>query len=624
MYFVSDLFDQNDLSETQVLIRVLVLLIGVLVLFIVAHTLFDLARYIGYRLKFRHSFVPRSWLFVATTSFWAVLTPTRSEALDQSPSITISDEAASEKSNSINQINSLLTCSVVVAGLLLEIGKIRGRHLAKLEAHSRLNHPSATATLTELSLRAVSSSQSLNQSNLLEVLLPANSNAPVYVPLGISNSQQVYVDLGQGSVVSITSNNQAEQSAVFNALIVSAVFTTNNRLRVILYTRNSHQSVDFAGISVASSFAEVLGLACLSARNSVVFSREVIRDDEVSQLRENDIAVVCQNKSSSATTTLHAVDSTWHLRPSNLSIDPFGLSVEQVAALSELLNDVVRCVDEVSVNRELVFDSTVALESVSNYKVLVRTLGPVEVELADGTTIEFEKSKTKELLAWLTNHRSRPTRSAARTALWEFTVADATFTNVVSDIRRRLKQTELLSPLEEWIPRTFNDHLPFHHSIVSDGEVLRACISRAQKLPPAAAVVELHRGLDLVRDLPFSGTGYLWPDAEGITSQLVITVITAAIMAAELDLQSGKTDGVFWATAQGLKVLGAHEELFALRMKAHALKGDLAGVRFEFDSYQRAIASDSFSITEPSQKLVSLLNKLISSLVFEKSVALAR
>jgi hypothetical protein len=59
-------------------------------------------------------------------------------------------------------------------------------------------------------------------------------------------------------------------------------------------------------------------------------------------------------------------------------------------------------------------------------------------------------------------------------------------------------------------------------------------------------------------------------------------------------------------------------------MKAHALKGDLAGVRFEFDSYQRAIECDSFSISEPSQKLVSLLRKLSTSLVVDKSVALSR
>ena len=508
--------------------------------------------------------------------------------------------------------------------MLLEIGKIRGRHLAILEAHSRLSHPSASATLTELSLRAVQNSQSSSQSNLVEVLIPPNSSKPIYVPLGISNSQHVFVDLGQGSVVNIRSDDKAEQSSVFNGLIVSALFATKNRLKVIIYTTNTHQSVDFVGVSVASSITEVLGLARSSNTNCVVFSRSKLHDEEISQLRDNNIAVVCQNTLKSVTTAIHAGESSWHLSPGNFSISPFGLSGEQVATLSELLSDVVRCSHESTVTREIVSNPKVAFENVKDYKVLVRTLGPVEIELANGTTIEFEKSKTKELLAWLTNHRSRPTRSAARTALWEFTVTDATFTNVVSDIRRTLRQTELLSPLEEWIPRTFSDHLPFHHSIVSDGEVLRACIAKAQNLSPEAAVVELHRGLELVRDLPFSGTGYLWPDAEGITSQLVITVITAAIMAAELDLQRGKTNGVFWATAQGLKVLGAHEELFALRMKAHPLQGDLAGVRFEFDSYQRAIASESFSITEPSQKLVSLLNKLTNSLVFDKSVALAR
>ncbi|MFM8662226.1 MAG: hypothetical protein ACKODI_00060, partial [Acidimicrobiaceae bacterium] len=223
----------------------------------------------------------------------------------------------------------MLTCSVVVAGLLLEIGKIRGRHLAKLEAHSRLNHPSATATLTELSLRAVSSSQSLNKVNLVEVLLPSNSNAPVYVPLGISNSQQVYVDLGQGSVVSITSSDQAEQSAVFNALIVLALFASRNRLQVIFYTKNSHQKVDFAGISVASSFAEVLRLTKSTNTNYVLFSREEVSRDEISQLLDKDIALVCQNALGSATTTLHAVDSNWHLSSSNLSSTPYGLSVEQ-------------------------------------------------------------------------------------------------------------------------------------------------------------------------------------------------------------------------------------------------------------------------------------------------------
>ena len=363
MQFIADLFDQNGLSETQVLIRVLTLFIGILALFVVVQILFDLVHYLAFRLKIRRSFVPRSWLFVASASFWTLLAPARSEALDQSSSIIISEKEASEKSDSIYQINSLLTCSVVVAGLLLEIGKIRGRHLAKLEAHSRLNHPSAAATLTELSLRAVQNSQFSSQANFVEVLLPPNSSTPVYVPLGISNSQNVFVDLGQGSVVNIRSDDKAEQSSVFNGLIVSALFATKNRLQVIIHVTNSQQPVDFNGISVASSITEVLGLARSSNTNCVVFSREVLHDDEISQLCDNNIAVVCQNTLKSATTEIHAGESSWRLSPGNLSLNPFGLSGEQVATLSDLLSDVVRCTHESTVTREIVSNPKVAFEN---------------------------------------------------------------------------------------------------------------------------------------------------------------------------------------------------------------------------------------------------------------------
>ncbi len=617
-------FNQFGLTEAQLVIRALVLILCASILFIVAHTVVDFVRYLAFRFKFRQSFIPRSWLFVALTSCWTLLTPARSQAVDSSPSVSLGESKPPTERNQFDQINSLFTCSVVVAGLLLEIGKIRGRQLSRLEAHSRLNHPSTTATLIEKSLRAVQSSQASKEFKPIEILLPANSDAPVFVPLGTSNSQQIYVDLGKSSAVSIASNEKTEQLAVFNALIISVLFASSNRLRVILFSNKLNQPTEFSGVSAVSSFAEVLRLAELSRTNCVVFSRETLSDNEIAQLQNLGASIVCLHAIANATTTLHGVDSNWQLWPKNISINPFGLSGSQVAALGELITDVVRCANEATGGRATQANAVVALENVHDYKVLVRTLGPVDVQLADGTIVKFEKSKTKELLAWLTNHRSRPTRSAARTALWEFTVADATFTNVVSDIRRTLNHTDLLSPLEEWIPRTFSDQLPFHKSIISDGELLQACVVRAHELPSEVAVAELHRALELVRDLPFAGTGYLWPDAEGITSQLVMTVITAATMAAEIDLKRGCIDGVFWATAQGLKVLGAHEELFALRMKAHALRGDSAGVRFEFDSYLRAINSDSFSIAEPSQKLVSLLNILTNSRATEKCVALAR
>ncbi len=611
MHIATVLSDQVGLPQSQLVIKIIGLVLAGLIAFIVVHLGFDLLRYLAFRFRFRESFIPRSWPVVFIVSLWTMLTPTRSFALGIGSSESVVQVENHPESRPFGSINSLLTCSVVVSGLLIEIGKVRGRQLCKLEINSRLSHPSATAMLTEISLHAVTQSQPEPDKALY---LAINSDRPVFVPMGKSKSLLVHIDLGENSVVNILGDNREMSEAVFKALMLSTLFAASSKSQTIFYSLTLNADSCFSGISVASSFAEVLQSARNSETKSILFSREILSDHEFMQLGENGISLVCLHSSSNSTTCLRVENGQWYMSPQNIPISPFGLSVAQVSALSELFTDTVRCAEQASLN------ALAILGSVGDWKVLVRTLGPVDVQLSDGTIIKFEKSKTKELLAWLTNHRSRPTRSAARTALWEFNVADATFTNVISDIRRTLNQTHLLEPFEEWIPRTFSDQLPFHVSIVSDGELLQACINRAKNLQPAEAVADLHRGLELVRDLPFAGTGYLWPDAEGITSQLVLTVITAACMAAELDLRRGETDGVFWATAQGLKVLGAHEELFALRMRAHGLRGDLAGVRFEFESYKRAMLSDSLQIIEPSKKLVALCRELTAP----HSVALAR
>jgi hypothetical protein len=69
---------------------------------------------------------------------------------------------------------------------------------------------------------------------------------------------------------------------------------------------------------------------------------------------------------------------------------------------------------------------------------------------------------------------------------------------------------------------------------------------------------------------------------------------------------------VFWSTGQGLKVLSGHEELIALRMRAHARRGDLAGVRSEWESYERAIAADPWAAAEPAPKLIALRRELLA------------
>ena len=71
-------------------------------------------------------------------------------------------------------------------------------------------------------------------------------------------------------------------------------------------------------------------------------------------------------------------------------------------------------------------------------------------------------------------------------------------------------------------------------------------------------------------------------------------------------------DGERVIDATGLLVLPGHEELIALRMRAHAVRGDTAGVRLEWEQYERALAADSWSGDEPSPKLAALRRELLS------------
>jgi hypothetical protein len=80
---------------------------------------------------------------------------------------------------------------------------------------------------------------------------------------------------------------------------------------------------------------------------------------------------------------------------------------------------------------------------------------------------------------------------------------------------------------------------------------------------------------------------------------------------AERCLARGDLDGVVWATGQGLRVLPGHEGLIALRLRARASTGDLAGVRQEWASYERVLADD-WGGGEPAPELVALRRELLT------------
>jgi hypothetical protein len=149
--------------------------------------------------------------------------------------------------------------------------------------------------------------------------------------------------------------------------------------------------------------------------------------------------------------------------------------------------------------------------------------------------------------------------------------------------------------------------------VVTDGDLLQARLDAARGLAPQAAIAVLRPGVELVTGLPFSSPCFAWVDGEGHTSSLVLLATSAAVELAQHHLALGDIEGVFWATGQGLRVLPGHEALIALRMRAHASRGDLAGVRLEYEQYERALAADTWSPGEPSPKLVALRRELVGS-----------
>lgn len=308
---------------------------------------------------------------------------------------------------------------------------------------------------------------------------------------------------------------------------------------------------------------------------------------------------------------LRSVDGDFVLEPLGRRVTPVGLSPTDVRVIDNLLDAAERPLiadidDGVEVER-------IAVEFCERqHELIVQLLGPVAVQTRGGEPVGFDRSKAQELVVWLTQHRRRPTRMSARTALWDLAVRDATFSNVVSDARRAMARLVVPPVGQEWIGRTMNEDLPLHDMVVSDVDLLADRVAAARGLDARAAIAVLRPGVALVNGMAFEGTSYLWPDAEGITSALVLLATSAARDLAGHYLTIGDVDGVFWATGQGLKVLAGHEELIALRMRAHAFRGDLAGVRSEWDSYERAISADSWSDAEPSPKLVDLRRELLS------------
>jgi hypothetical protein len=485
---------------------------------------------------------------------------------------------------------------------------------------------------------------------LIELARGQEQPSPALIHLGnCPDGREVFVDLEVIGVLSVTDEFDHGESDQMGRL-----GTLTDVLRAIQVTlQNSLFGHNLELYWVGGSEAEMEITSALVGPEEVRFCsgfEELMEVSEVSsgclrvvvvsgilslvqapeQLWSGDTVVIGRGEVPVSGAILRGHKGVWTLsgpvlESAEIPVMPIGVSASDVADLAALI-------EEESVKPVLVYrapeadpmgylldatngaaetDVSGAVAATPTWSLMVRMMGTVDVVDVAGNSAHFERSKSLELLAWCVTHRGRSTRSAARTALWEMNVRDATFANVVSEARRATAALQPPHSGRDWVHRTLTEELVLDGGITSDVEVMRATLDQADLMGVGAVVAEVEAAIALIRGMPYEASNYLWPEAEGISSDLILIATSLATSLAMHHLAQGDVPGVFRATAAGLLALPGHEELIALRMRAHGAAGDLAGVKQEWLAYQRVIARDPWSSGEPAPKLRDLSIELL-------------
>jgi hypothetical protein len=462
---------------------------------------------------------------------------------------------------------------------------------------------------------------------------------PALVGLGAGDDGEVYVDLEALPLLDVSSRLAGEELV---RLVVTTLATTPlaDELRVVvvgsalpeLSGRHPVQTVPDLASAIAEVEALTAGIAAVTAGAPSTFRLRATAGhepwdpvvvvlpsssddaDQLTRLVElarghRGIAVIGTDLTA-ASWRLARDGTSWRLDPVGWKFGPHGLTEIEMTEIGSALLQAAEELPEEERNA-----SVACCPAPAPWSLMVRVLGPVDVVDRAGRAVAFERARSLELVVWLAQHGGTATRAGARAALWGLDISNAAFSNVVSEARRAMARHVPPPDGEDWVARTYAERLPLHPAVALDADVVAMHLNHARNLSDEAAIEELRTALALVRGAPYAGTSYVWPDAEALPSTLTLLATTVAAELAERCLAVGDVEGVFAATATGLEVLPGHEELVALRMRAHAVRGDLAAVRGEFASYEQAIASDVWAGGELAPKLVALRKELLAGLV---------
>lgn len=200
---------------------------------------------------------------------------------------------------------------------------------------------------------------------------------------------------------------------------------------------------------------------------------------------------------------------------------------------------------------------------VESWEVVLRLYGYPRVESRRGVHVEFAKKRSVEVLSWLGMNVERPRRSAVRTALWDVEISDATFSTVMSDIRRGLSSVITERTRSEIFPPTFTDTIEIGVRLTTDFDLLRHALIEFRDNPSSHAL--LTHELSMIRDSPFAGVNYMWADLDGTTTRMVVLALDAACELATWAQSVGDVETCMSAVKAGLRVMPGHEELLEIQ-----------------------------------------------------------
>jgi hypothetical protein len=260
--------------------------------------------------------------------------------------------------------------------------------------------------------------------------------------------------------------------------------------------------------------------------------------------------------------------SHWRISATNETFLPYGISVSEVKSIraaASAMTTLEHGPESTKMSERALFDAA-SSNRVPRGVLLVRVLGPVQV-MSEYGELSFRKAKSLELLCWLAFHRGCSTVSGARTALWEIDVKDATFHNVLSELRHGLSA----AGFEQGAGRATKHRLFLDERIRTDADYLRECLLIAESAPGEQLIHQLCEALSAVRGLPFGSAGYAWADAEGITSTLVWRITRAVELVAKVAATHGNRTALLDAVSAGLRMSPGDEDFLALQelMPAH-------------------------------------------------------